>query len=401
MTLQKKNQKWLTVLSGFAFYFFMMGLTANCFSLYIIPVTNDLGFTRGQFSVAQTMIFMAGILCPLVAPKLYKKFGIITVMRAAAVGCGTCYFLQSLASRLWQFYLGSFFGGVCMQLCTFMPMAILIGEWFDENKNTAIGMASLGSGLGGSLLNILCSRIITDFGWRASFRWLGIACVIFSCIPAFLLLKREPEAAAREAAERAQKQSAPAAAEKKEKVKVPGVIYRFGSVSILINISACVILYSSIPYLQDIGYSTAFAAAVSSGAMIALAVGKFLYGVLLDKLGFVTCFRLSQLSAIFGLAVLVFFRASWMVALLYGAILCTCSYGSVGIPAAAELLSRGKDTNECMGVIMSMGSIGASLSSTIAGYVFDFTGSYVPLFVALIVCVGATVIIADRILKSV
>lgn len=396
MTLAPQKQKWVTVGCGFIFFFMMMGLVTNCFSLYIIPVTEDLGFTRGQFSICQTMIFAAGILNSLIAPKIYNRFGIVPVIRIAAVACGTCYFLQSMAGQLWQFYLLSFLSGFAMQISTAMPMAILIGEWFTEKKNMAIGMSALGSGVGGSLLNLICSRMIADMGWRASFRYLGIICVIVACIPAFFFLKREPQAAARDAEARKQKSESTA----KEKASIRPVVYQFAALSMLINIAGCVLIYTSIPYLQDIGYSAAFAAAVSSGSMIALAFGKFLYGILVDKFGVVKCYNMSQMVAIFGLLVLIFFRSPLMLALFYISILLTCSYGSVGVPAAAEHLSKGVNTKESMGIIMAFGSVGASLSSTIAGYVFDFFGSYIPLFIAMIAAMVFSLLMGKKVLKD-
>ena len=390
MNSKAENRKWLIVAGGFLFFFMTMGLYSNCFSLYIIPITEDLGFTRGQFSIAQTMIFISGIICSLTAPRLYRKLGLINVVRVAAVVGSACYIIESGATQLWQFYLLSFLEGMCMNLTCSMPMAILIGEWFRSGANTAIGITAVGSGIGGGLLNVIVNSVITGYGWRTAFRVMGIAALIINCIPAFILLKRNPEALA---AEKEQK-AAPEA--KKARNPVDPRAYRFGAVSMAMNFTGCVIMYVAVPYLRDIGYSPAFTALVSSGSMIVLAVGKFIYGILLDRIGIQKCFMISQICGVIGLLGMTFFFNPIMLVPVYLACCLTCAYGSVGIRAVASYFSRGDNLSETMGAIMAIGSVGGALSTTVAGYVRDIFGSYVPVFAVLAVIVTLLVPVAQR-----
>ena len=389
MDERNDNRKWLIVAGGFLFFFMTMGLYSNCFSLYIIPITEELGFTRGQFSIAQTMIFMSGIICSLTAPKLYKKLGLINVVRVAAVTGSVCYILESGATQLWQFYILSFVEGMCMNLTCSMPMAILIGEWFRSGANTAIGITAVGSGIGGSLLNIIVNSVITGYGWRTSFRVMGIAALIVNCIPAFVLLKREPSAVAREK----ELKSAPDA--KKVKNPVDPMAYRFGIASMIISFTGCVIMYVAVPYLRDIGYSASFTALVSSGSMIVLAVGKFVYGILLDRIGIKKCFMITQICGVIGLLGMTFFHPVMLVP-VYLACCLTCSYGSVGIRAVGSYFSTGDNLSETMGTIMAMGSVGGALSTTVAGYVRDIFGSYVPVFAVLAAIVALLIPIGQK-----
>ena len=398
METTNDKRKWSIVAGGFIFFFMTMGLYSNCFSLYIIPITEDLGFTRGQFSIAQTMIFASGIVCSLTAPKLFKSFGIINVIKVAAVLGSVSYFIESMATQLWQFYVLSFIEGFCMGLTCSMPMAILLAEWFKENTNTAVGITAVGSGIGGSILNIIVNSIITNAGWRASFRIMGIAALVVNCIPAFVLLKRNPEAlekekAAREAAALSGDDGGRA---KKSSTPVDPRAMRFGIFSMFISFCGCIIMYVAVPHLRDLGYSSSFTALVSSGSMIALAAGKFVYGILLDRIGIKRCFRMSQIISALGMLTLIFFRNPLMLVPLYIADALSCSYGSVGVPAASTYFAVGDNRSETLGIIMAMGSVGGALSTTVAGFVFDAAGSYVPVFAVCAVLVLIMIPLAQK-----
>ena len=51
----------LVVAGGFIIMTFTMGIVYNTFAQYIVPVTADLGFTRGQYTLNQTIMFFSAI----------------------------------------------------------------------------------------------------------------------------------------------------------------------------------------------------------------------------------------------------------------------------------------------------------------------------------------------------
>ena len=130
--------------------------------------------------------------------------------------------------------------------------------------------------------------------------------------------------------------------------------------------------------------------------MIVLAVGKFIYGILLDRIGIQKCFMISQICGVIGLLGMTFFFNPIMLVPVYLACCLTCAYGSVGIRAVASYFSRGDNLSETMGAIMAIGSVGGALSTTVAGYVRDIFGSYVPVFAVLAVIVTLLVPVAQR-----
>ena len=76
---------WVMVACGILVMSVTHGVVQNCFSLYIKPVTEDLGFSRQSFSVCQTLTNVLYMGIALFSGKIFQRFKVLGLMRVAGV----------------------------------------------------------------------------------------------------------------------------------------------------------------------------------------------------------------------------------------------------------------------------------------------------------------------------
>lgn len=386
---QHKNfsYSWLIGIGMLLVLMVLMGIVNNCYSLFIIPVTTSLGFSRSQYSICQSLIYLFCMLGSANCWRIYKRFGLLATIRTACVILVIAYFFYSQAATLPVFYLISCIVGLCMGLTTTAAAPILLRGWFREKYGLALGIAMMGSGIGGMVFNPLAELLMTRSSWRVAYMGLAaiMACIAF---PVIFFIFREntgsPGTQHMEAAASSADARDPACDRvgRSRKIGMMGMILIF-------SIAATTFIYTLTPYLQDIGYSGKFASMCASASMAVLAVGKIVQGVLLDKLSLRSCSKLAFGFTLLGLVSLVAFWHPVMLFPVFLGVFMGCPYGTVAIPALAASISADEEIqNENTSHFTAVVNLGAAISPALAGFAFDLTSSYVPLFVgtAISVC---------------
>ena len=144
------------------------------FGIFLAPLSLEFGWTRAVTSGAYTFgTILRGLLNILVG-RLNDKYGpkALVMVLGSAIGGG--YILLSQMSSLWHFYI---LFGVCVNVgmnVTFVPPATTIASWFKEKRGIATAIFLSGASFGGLIMVPLASRLITAYGWRASYVIIGI-----------------------------------------------------------------------------------------------------------------------------------------------------------------------------------------------------------------------------------
>jgi MFS family permease len=80
----------------------------------------------------------------------------------------------------------------CGFALTPLPYAQIVSGWFDKRRGLALGLMLTMSGLGTALLPPLSSALITQFGWRNAYVFLGLIVFAIGTFAAFVLLRDPP-----------------------------------------------------------------------------------------------------------------------------------------------------------------------------------------------------------------
>lgn len=391
----KKNRihyGWFIVAAGMMIIAAAIGLVGNSFSIFIVPVGEELGFTRSQMSLNQTILAMGGIVVSFLWGTFLKHFRLKRLMALAAVMTCGCYFLYSVATKLWMFYIISGFISIGTALLSWMPFTTIINNWFNKKRGFALGLTFMGSGIGGMIFNALGGVLINSAGWRSTFMIFSIVLVALIVPATLFVVKIKP----------ADVGLAPYGGELETVEKggeMPGYTLAqarkmrsfYVILACALFIGICLNAVNSImaPHLQSVGYSSIVAANAVSVYMAVLALGKMLFGIMVDKIGAMKTCAIAMIAEFLC-------NISGLLAgfppMVAGMVLFTGlgnPFGSVAYPLVAREVYGPRECAAITGIISSMNNIGSAIGPTFCGAIFDATGSYIPAYAIMAVTVAA------------
>jgi len=136
---------WYIVGVGFFSYLVCAFNLSSTLSVFVKPLTEDLGVSRGMFSLLRTgEILIGGAMAPIIGP-LVDRYSGRWLMAIGALAAGAGFLLLSQVGEFWQFLLLRWglvsIGGAFM--CS-MVVTVTISRWFVRKRGRAIAIASLG-----------------------------------------------------------------------------------------------------------------------------------------------------------------------------------------------------------------------------------------------------------------
>ena len=167
---------------------------SSTLSVFLKPLTDDLGVSRGLFSLLRSgEILIGAAMAPLVGP-LVDRYGGRWLMAGGALVAALGFVLLSQVTAFWQFLLLRWvfvtIGGVFM---CHMVVSVTISRWFVRKRGRAIAIASLGQGLSKVFIPVVTASLFIWLGWRWTWSIFGIVTLVLVVFPALLFMQRSPE----------------------------------------------------------------------------------------------------------------------------------------------------------------------------------------------------------------
>jgi sugar phosphate permease len=166
------------------------GVSFWSFGLYVNPLEDEFGWSRAEVSLGFSFSLLAGGLCGPVAGHLIDTRGPrVSILLGAVVASGS-YFLLATTDSLWEWYLFNSINAACRQFMFIIPFQTLVSRWFDRKRGLALSFLGSGFSLGGLTVVPLMTLVIDLLGWRGGFIFSGImlACVF---VPITLFILRD------------------------------------------------------------------------------------------------------------------------------------------------------------------------------------------------------------------
>ena len=371
--------RWYIVASGLCLMALSIGVINNCFALFTIPVTEELGFTRREFAVNQTLLFVTTMTVTPRVGTVIRKTGLLKGLRIAAVLLAVVYFCYALATRLWQFYVISALLGVLMPFVTTVPLSILVGEWFERDLGLALGIVFMGSGIGGMVFNPVATLFIQKASWRFAFGAIAVMMLLILVPLVFLVIKEAPK-------DRPADQRTTSKAKVNEPARLTGESFakdlktiRFWAymlMGLLMGAGTYTIINFTSTYLQDTGYSAYFAATVTAISMGGMAVGKLFLGKMYDFLGVRITSLISALFLALGMLGASFMGWPGAVVLIVLGGSLGCPLGTIAPPLLIRRIFGTRAYSDKLSLMVACDNLGAAITPIIAGALYEYTGSY-------------------------
>jgi MFS family permease len=184
---------WRMVAAACALRVLGSGLHSFGFTVFFLPLTQDLNLNRTSTSLAFSLARAEGAIEGPIVGHLLGRLGPKPIMLAAVLLMGIGYLLLSQVESYVSFlivYLGvislAHAGGFMHA-----PM-VLINTWFIRHRARAITVSSAAFGLGGVLIAPILSVVVQTWGWRWGAAIAGVSFLVIG-IPLTLTIRRSPE----------------------------------------------------------------------------------------------------------------------------------------------------------------------------------------------------------------
>jgi MFS family permease len=158
---------WRMVAAACALRVLGSGLHSFGFTVFFLPLTQDLNLNRTSTSLAFSLARAEGAIEGPIVGHLLGRFGPKPIMLAAVLLMGAGYLLLSQVESYVSFLIVYLAVISLAHAGGFMhaPM-VLINTWFIRHRARAITVSSAAFGLGGVLIAPLLSVIVQAWGWR-------------------------------------------------------------------------------------------------------------------------------------------------------------------------------------------------------------------------------------------
>jgi MFS family permease len=330
------------------------------------------------------------------------RYGPRRVVLLMAIFTGLSLVLTSQTNALWQLFITfSLLLAMGTGPVYVVPMSA-VARWFDRKRGLALGLSSIGMGLGTMVMAPFAAFLIANYSWQTAYLIIGlIAWVII--IPLTRLLKGDPSeigalpdgAKPGDVVLRLEIEDLPPAQHPFLSILRDRNFWVFAAIWFLF--ASCLFLLVShlVPHVTDSGFSPIQAASVLSILGFAAIPGRIVMGIASDRLGRRKTFMASLFFQAVAIAWLIWAQSLpslYVFALVFGFFY--SGFGNSGAAFISDTFGV-KNIGTVLGLMEVGFGIGAAAGSAIGGYIFDVTGSYTIAFIiAVVALVVATLLVA-------
>ena len=358
------------------------GTSFWAFGFYVQPLEREFGWTRAEVSLGfSSALLVSGLSGPLIG-RFIDTRGPRTAILVGAVLTALSFVLLATTASLWQWYLYSTLNAVARQLMFFIPFMALISRWFDRRRGIAVSILGTGFSLGGFIVVPFVQLAMEMLGWRGTLIASGGAvAAVFLPIGLFIVRNNPAELGlapdgARDADGTSSTPRAVEGVTLREALRSPLFwALSFGFMLFFYGMFGWMV--HQVPFYESIGLSRRTAAIIVS-ATAALSIGtRLLVGLIADR---ITRFEYVVVglagTLLLGMVTLSISHAPAAIALF----LVLWVIGTAGGPMIESLLlTRAfgvKHFGTILGSVVVVETIGQILSPTVAGAIYDATGTY-------------------------
>lgn len=366
------------------------------FGVFIDPLEQQFGWSRGAISFAYTITFLAALPATLLVGRLGDAIGVRWLVALAAITTTTGLVLTAFISRLWHLYIfyGVIVGGLGTALYQVL-MPVTITRWFNKKLGLAMGIMWTSLSIGPIVFSPLIRWMLETRGWQPTMIIVGIGLGSGLIIMSFLLRARPEDKGMTPYGGVVEPTPVPASQDNgamrtksltfAEVRRTPGfwaliLTHFFGCVSHSIPVAHVVSMatFNGIP-----GVSAAFVMSTFSFSALG---SRFIMSILSEKKGSRVTLGVALFFQTMPLFLLLWAHDLWAFYLF--AVLFGIGFGGemVGYPIFNKQMYG---ANAPLSIIYSFEMIGAltgmALGGWLGGVLFDMFGSYLWAVVAAIV----------------
>ena len=373
----KTASRWLTLAYVVVMQAITIGIATYSFAFFVVPWMGEFHVSRGTLMIAASGLSISiAILSPLCGylldrfeSKTLVLFGASSfTLGLLAISAAPSYLIIILVFAF-ALPLGVILSGSLMAMT-------LVARRFNDRRGLALGIAALGTSLGGLIMPVTVTYLLDGFHWRSVFIALAALVIVFVIVPALAILNgdaagRRVDAGAGEASNSI------------------GLMMSLPVIKLGIAFLAPVMLFLAVLFnlgalAADLSISQKQAAWIGGAASVAMAISKVIIGGLCDRIDHRALY--SGIVTVLAGAIVVVSLAETFTSLMAAVCCMALAVGGMSPVIASIVAARWGSENfgRVMGVIYAMAGL-SGIGSLIAGMIRDASGSYSQAFAYLLI----------------
>ncbi len=341
-----------------------IGMWAGIVTLPVIQ--QEFGIDRAGASFPYTMTMLGFAVGGVVMGRVADRFGIMVPMIISTLALGVGFVAAAAAPGYWTFVAAQAaiigFLGVAT---TFGPLVADVSHWFKNNRGIAVAIVASGNYLAGAVWPPILTHAVEIWGWRTSYVFIGVVCVVLMLPLALFLRPRLAQA------------TGPALAVTDNPVNGTPALQ---GLLVLAGLACCVAMSMPqvhlIAYCGDLGYGPAAGAQMLSLLLACGVLSRLVSGLLADKIGGVKTLIIG--SVLQCLALFLYIPFDGLVSLYLVSALFGLSQGGI-VPSYALIVRDYFPAHQAgtrISLVLTATVLGMALGGWLSGEIYDYTGSY-------------------------
>lgn len=348
------------------------GQTISGLSVYDVEFINEFGWSLGEIKFRDMItLLLAGLAAPFIGIWI-DRFGVRRCMLVGWVLLILGNIAYSRLESLTGMYLVHAVFALVLVVCGLNAAVILVSKWFTRYRGTAIGIALMGTSMGGIVFPQYGTAMIEALDWRSAFVW-GSLFPALMLVATWLLVKDKPDS--------------PEQPDETSRVAEPdsGMAFAdalrsrsFWALAIIAMTTFYTVLGTQahiFVYMTDADFNAQVATNAISLFFFSALLGKFIFGLAADHLDKRKVFYGNILVMLAGSLILLRMDVAliWVAVTAFG-------LGWGGVYTLLQLTVMNtfgtRDAGKILGTITVLDASGGGLGIWLTGVIYDATGSY-------------------------
>ncbi len=377
---------WWIVVASFLIALYLGGAVFYGFTAFFEPVVDEMGWSYTQLSLAASLRGLEmGLLSPIVGI-LADRWGPRKLIFGGVLITAASLLLLSSTTSLIMFYVSFALLAVGVSACTVTVLLTAVANWFRRKMGIASGIAICGFGFSGLMIPVIV-RLIEVYDWRTALHILALGMIVL-VLPLSFVFRHRPEQygyfpdgqkqnTKEHLADSSPSQSLDAELRVKQALK-NGTFWRIVLARMYHIMTMMAIITHVMPYLSSISISRATSSLVATAIPLMSIIGRLSFGWFGDKFSKRAVAATSFVMMSCGVFCFAYASNTEIWLLVPFLVLLGIGYGGTNaiLPALGREYFGRTNFGSIYGLMEGIGTIGAVIGPTLAGWAYDSLGSY-------------------------